>query len=95
MATTPVKEAWIIARLPATPHASLVVRKEGVSFATVWPLAEGNASARRPAGRRIAATACYRSGVLTVISAFVIPYCFLLRTGALLASAASPADPPR
>ena len=72
MATTPVKEAWIIARLPATPHASLVVRKEGVSFATVWPLAEGNASARRPAGRRIAATACYRSGLLTVISAFAV-----------------------
>ena len=40
VATTAEKEARIIARLLATPHASLVAGKEGVSFATMWRLAE-------------------------------------------------------
>ena len=37
---TPEKEAKIVTRLLVNPHASLVAREEGVSFAKVWRLAE-------------------------------------------------------
>jgi DNA-binding XRE family transcriptional regulator len=37
---TPIEEQAIIAALEKTPHASLVARKVGRSFSTVWRVAE-------------------------------------------------------
>jgi predicted XRE-type DNA-binding protein len=37
---TPIEEQEIIAALEKTPHASLVARKIGRSFSTVWRVAE-------------------------------------------------------
>jgi len=49
---TPEKEARIVARLLANPHASLVAREEGVSFSKVWRLAERECI-DRASGQRI------------------------------------------
>jgi DNA-binding XRE family transcriptional regulator len=37
---TPIEEQEIVAALEKTPHASLVARKVGRSFSTVWRVAE-------------------------------------------------------